>query len=74
MAKPENTQPLQKESHLVQCAGCSHFGYFPNDLGHNSPHALGRCGAKPWDGNEGQWAMFQHPCRGFREKEPGGDG
>ena len=50
---------------LIQCALCRHFSYFDNNDGHNSPHALGKCGVKSWDGNRGQWAMFQHRCKKF---------
>jgi len=50
---------------LIQCAVCRHFSYFDNDAGHNSPNALGKCEVKSWDGNRGQWAMFQHHCKNF---------
>jgi hypothetical protein len=50
---------------LIRCATCSHFEFFPNEKGHNSTHALGECQTKAWDGNSGQWAMFQHPCKNF---------
>ena len=50
---------------LIHCAVCSHFSYFDNDDGHNSPNALGKCEVKSWDGNKGQWAMFQHHCKNF---------
>lgn len=52
---------------LIQCAKCSHFSYFDNDAGDNSPHALGRCKVKSWDGNKGQWAMFRHHCKNFEK-------
>ena len=54
---------------LVRCVTCRHFSYYENDKGHNSPQALGRCGGEPWDGNSGQWAMLQHPCKRFTETE-----
>ena len=64
-----NNRSDQKEKttpeDLIQCAMCSHFSYFDNQEGHNSPHALGQCGAKSWDGNKGQWAIFQHHCKHF---------
>jgi len=69
VAEPQQEQPNSEASHLVQCAMCLHFGYFQNALGHNSPHALGKCGAKPWDGQKGQWPMFLHPCKRFEEKQ-----
>jgi len=50
---------------LIRCAMCTHFEFFPNEKGHNSPNALGKCHTKSWDGNSGQWAMFQHPCKNF---------
>ncbi|UCF82258.1 MAG: hypothetical protein JSV50_13765 [Desulfobacteraceae bacterium] len=50
---------------LIRCCTCEHFGYFHNDKGHNSPHALGECRDASWDGNRGQWAMFKHPCGRF---------
>ena len=50
---------------LIRCATCSHFSHFDNDAGHNSPHTLGKCKVKSWDGNRGQWAMFQHNCKNF---------
>lgn len=53
------------QDELITCAACSHFSYFDNDAGHNSPHALGKCEVKSWDGNRGQWAMFQHHCKNF---------
>jgi len=55
---------------LICCAMCRHFSYFENKAGHNSPHALGRCAVESWDGNQGQWAMFQHQCRNFAEALP----
>jgi len=55
---------------LVVCALCRHFSYFKNVKNHNTPHALGRCLAKSWDGEKGQWAMFQHHCRNFAESDP----
>jgi hypothetical protein len=51
----------------ICCAVCRHFSYFDNKAGHNSPHALGKCAMESWDGNRGQWAMFQHHCRNFEE-------
>ena len=61
------TEGAEKEEGLgpVRCAMCLHFAYFSNVKGHNSPHALGKCNGEPWDGNRGQWAMFQHPCKSF---------
>jgi len=50
---------------LIRCALCNHFSHFDNDAGHNSPHALGKCEVKSWDGNRGQWGMFQHHCKKF---------
>jgi len=50
---------------IVRCAECTHFRYFQNEKGHNSPHALGKCRVESWDGNRGQWPMFQHPCKNF---------
>ena len=50
---------------LIHCATCKHFSYFDNNDGHNSPNALGKCEVKSWDGNRGQWAMFQHHCKNF---------
>jgi hypothetical protein len=50
---------------LVRCSGCKHFTQFYNEKGHNSPHALGKCKDASWDGNMGQWAMFQHPCKNY---------
>jgi hypothetical protein len=59
----------QKEQSVkVRCARCLHFSYFDNEEGHNSPHALGSCKETPWDGNRGQWAMLEHPCRNFSSK------
>jgi hypothetical protein len=55
----------------IRCSDCREFRYFPNEKGHNSPHALGKCEGDPWDGNRGQWAMFQHHCRNFAEKAAG---
>lgn len=55
---------------LVQCIACRHFEYFPNRLGHNSAHSFGKCrGTAPWDGNLGQWPMFQHPCKVYEEAD-----
>ncbi len=54
---------------LIACSMCRHFSPFENNAGHNSPHALGECKQQPWDGNQGQWAMFQHHCTYF-EKAP----
>ena len=56
---------------LIRCATCSHFSHFDNDAGHNSPHALGKCEVKSWDGNRGQWAMFQHRCKNFVKANAG---
>jgi hypothetical protein len=53
---------------LVHCVRCAHFSYFPTEKGHNSPHALGKCGEDSWDGNKGQWAYFFHPCTRFEER------
>jgi hypothetical protein len=55
-----------KEKSQVRCGDCSYFSFFPNDKGHNSPHALGWCNGIPWDGNKGQWAMLEHQCKGFK--------
>jgi hypothetical protein len=49
----------------VQCCNCVNFKYFQNDKDHNSPHALGECQVKSWDGNRGQWPMLRHPCSRF---------
>jgi hypothetical protein len=57
----------------IRCVDCRWFRYFPNEKGHNSPHALGKCEGEPWDGNRGQWAMFAHHCRNFAEKTHEGD-
>lgn len=56
---------------LIHCATCSHFSYFDNNDGHNSPNALGKCNVKSWDGNKGQWAMFQHHCKNFVKANTG---
>ena len=55
---------------LIYCARCHHFRYFNNNDGHNSPNALGKCEAESWDGNRGQWAMFQHHCKNFVKAAP----
>ena len=68
MSKPQRAHADAEASRSVQCAMCLHFKYFNNTLGHNSSHALGKCGAKPWDGNQGQWPMFLHPCKRFKGK------
>ena len=57
-----------EQSVKVQCIQCRHFSYIENQYDHNSPHALGACGSKPWDGSKGQWPMLEHPCKNFREK------
>jgi hypothetical protein len=62
--------PVQESEGLTQCAMCSHFKFYHNEKGHTSPHALGRCRAESWDGNMGQWPMFQHPCKNFTQKQP----
>jgi hypothetical protein len=57
---------MPAESHrMVRCSACKQFSYYANEQGHNSPHAMGKCGGTSWDGNRGQWAMFQHPCERF---------
>jgi len=56
---------------LIHCAVCSHFSYFDNNDGHNSPNALGKCEVKSWDGNRGQWAMFKHHCKNFVKASAG---
>ncbi|RLB42108.1 MAG: hypothetical protein DRH12_06510 [Deltaproteobacteria bacterium] len=52
----------------VKCAECQHFSFFYNEKGHNSPQALGKCLAKSWDGNRGQWPLLIHPCESFLKK------
>ena len=51
----------------ICCVSCRHFSYFDNKAGHNSSHALGQCAVESWDGNRGQWALFQHHCKNFAE-------
>ena len=51
------------------CGECTHFRYFGNEKGHNSPQALGKCRAESWDGNKGQWPMFKHLCKNFLRAE-----
>lgn len=65
------TNPPKKHTpeDLICCRMCRHFSPFENSAGHNSPHALGECKQQPWDGNRGQWGMFQHHCSYF-EKAP----
>lgn len=63
----ENGADAEKSS-SVRCVECGHFQYFANAKGHNSPHALGECIAKPWDGSPGQWPMLSHPCKMFGRK------
>jgi len=60
-----NVDSDQERTSSAQCVECKHFQYFVNPKGHNSPHALGECLSEPWDGNNGQWAMLQHPCKNF---------
>jgi hypothetical protein len=55
----------QEPNGLVRCGECKNFGYFVNEKGHNTPHALGMCRTQSWDGNQGQWAMFRHACKRF---------
>ncbi|MDY6881347.1 MAG: hypothetical protein SV686_13985 [Thermodesulfobacteriota bacterium] len=50
---------------MVRCVTCRQFSYFSNEKSHNSPHALGKCSGAPWDGNKGQWPMFEHSCRDY---------
>ncbi|MCD6293376.1 MAG: hypothetical protein J7M20_00290 [Deltaproteobacteria bacterium] len=50
---------------LICCRECRNFHFFENGAKHNSPHALGECRDKSWDGSRGQWAMFQHHCGAF---------
>jgi len=50
---------------LVRCMTCIHFSCFFNEKGHDSPHALGKCAGESWDGNKGQWGMFQHSCKDY---------
>jgi hypothetical protein len=59
----------RKGNELIRCAMCAHFNYFDNAEGHNSPHALGKCEAEPWDGNRGQWPMFLHHCKNVKKKD-----
>ncbi|MBW1779621.1 MAG: hypothetical protein JRL30_02670 [Deltaproteobacteria bacterium] len=70
MNHKSNQKAKVDSSDLIQCAMCRHFSYFDNDDGHNSPSALGRCAADSWDGNRGQWAMFQHHCKQFVKTAP----
>ncbi|MBW1735331.1 MAG: hypothetical protein JRJ09_02650 [Deltaproteobacteria bacterium] len=65
MKRENNTRVKHDPNELIRCASCSHFRYFDNRAESQSPHALGRCGARPWDGNRGQWALFQHHCKSF---------
>ncbi|MDY6972621.1 MAG: hypothetical protein SV775_09880 [Thermodesulfobacteriota bacterium] len=58
-------RPVCTSAELIYCAECKNFSYFYNKKDHNSPHALGKCQAETWDGNRGQWAMFQHQCKNF---------
>ena len=62
-----NGSKESKES-VVRCGDCRHFSFFFNEKGHNSPQALGKCLATPWDGNRGQWPMLLHPCPHFSSK------
>jgi len=57
----------------IYCTMCRHFSYFDNKAGHNSAHALGKCAVESWDGSRGQWALFQHHCRNFEERDSGGE-
>ncbi len=63
----ENHQTKHNSEDLICCHMCRHFRFFENRAGHNSPHALGECKDRPWDGSRGQWAMFQHHCNAFEE-------
>lgn len=72
MKSRENTPVRREPDGLIRCALCRHFSYFESKAGHNSPHALGRCAAEPWDGSRGQWPMLQHPCRNFEKIPEGG--
>ena len=70
MMDSEKNAPNGASDEPVRCVQCRHFTYYENDKDHNSPHALGRCGGEPWDGNSGQWAMLRHPCKHFTAAEP----
>ena len=65
MAEKDLLPKEQDPDALICCRDCRHFQYYENPAGHNSPHALGKCRAKPWDGTPGQWALFQHHCSSF---------
>jgi len=65
MIEKSGKEATRDSSELTFCGVCKHFTYFDNNKGHNSPHAFGKCRGESWDGNMGQWAMFQHQCKNF---------